>query len=63
MVQIAETERAQQQLNMMPASEYRPMTSQSYDVQNFLPVNLMEPNPQYSRQDRADSSLNKGTVL
>ncbi|CAA2990662.1 floral homeotic AGAMOUS [Olea europaea subsp. europaea] len=46
---IAETERAQQQLNMMPASEYRPMTSQSYDVQNFLPVNLMDPNPQYSR--------------
>ncbi|CAI9784354.1 unnamed protein product [Fraxinus pennsylvanica] len=43
---IAETERAQQQLNMMPASEYRPMTSQTYDVQNFLPVNIMEPYPQ-----------------
>ncbi|KAL2476611.1 Agamous-like MADS-box protein AGL1 [Abeliophyllum distichum] len=42
---IAETERAQQQMNMMPSSEYQPMTSQPYDIRNFLPVNLMEPNP------------------
>ncbi|KAL2496696.1 Agamous-like MADS-box protein AGL1 [Forsythia ovata] len=41
---IAETERAQQQMNMMPSSEYQPMTSQPYDIRNFLPVNLMEPN-------------------
>ncbi|CAI9757194.1 unnamed protein product [Fraxinus pennsylvanica] len=34
---IAETERAQQQMDMMPSSEYQPMTSQPYDIRNFLP--------------------------
>ncbi|XP_016471064.1 agamous-like MADS-box protein MADS1 isoform X2 [Nicotiana tabacum] len=55
---IAEVERAQQQMNLMPGgSEYnqqqQPMTtSQNYnDARNFLPVNLLEPNPHYSRHD------------
>ncbi|KAK6157514.1 hypothetical protein DH2020_011762 [Rehmannia glutinosa] len=50
---IAEGERAQQQMNLMPGgSEYnQPMSSQSYhDVRNFLPMNLMEPNHHYSRR-------------
>ncbi|CAA2954065.1 floral homeotic AGAMOUS [Olea europaea subsp. europaea] len=45
---IGETERAQQQMNMMPSSEYQPLSSQPYDIQNFLPVNLTEQNPDYS---------------
>lgn len=58
MLQIAEVERAQQQMNLMPGgSEYnhqqQPMsTSQNYnDARNFLPVNLLEPNHHYSRHD------------
>ncbi|XP_051152107.1 agamous-like MADS-box protein MADS1 [Andrographis paniculata] len=47
---IAESERAQQQMNLMPSAgsseQYQPMTtSQSYnDVRNFLPMTLMETN-------------------
>ncbi|KAK3042431.1 hypothetical protein RJ639_000155 [Escallonia herrerae] len=38
--QIAENERAQQQMILMPGLEYenQNMTSQPYDVRNFLPV-------------------------
>nr|AAB25101.1 promotes sex organ development [Antirrhinum majus]BAI68391.1 PLENA protein [Antirrhinum majus] len=55
---IAEGERAQQQMNLMPGSDYQPMTSQSYDVRNFLPMNLMEPNQQqYSRHDQTALQL------
>ncbi|XP_073280571.1 agamous-like MADS-box protein MADS1 [Primulina huaijiensis] len=62
-VQIAENERAQQQMNLInPAaaggSEYQPMSSQTYDVHNFLPVvNLLEPNHPYSRQDQTPLQL------
>ncbi|XP_073298492.1 agamous-like MADS-box protein MADS1 isoform X2 [Primulina huaijiensis] len=60
---IAENERAQQQLNLInPAtaggSEYQPMSSQTYDVHNFLPVvNLLEPSHPYSRQDQTPLQL------
>ncbi|KAK6134407.1 hypothetical protein DH2020_031839 [Rehmannia glutinosa] len=57
---IAEGERAQQQMNLMPGgSEYnQPMSSQSYnDVRNFLPMNLMEPNHHYSRDDQTALQL------
>nr|CAA48635.1 fbp6 [Petunia x hybrida] len=60
---IAEVERATQQMNLMHGggSEYQqqPMssTSQPYDARNFLPVNLLEPNPHYSRQDQTALQL------
>ncbi|KAG8386743.1 hypothetical protein BUALT_Bualt03G0180800 [Buddleja alternifolia] len=56
---IAEGERAQQQMNLMPSgSEYdQPMTSQSYDARNFIPMNLMEPNHHYSCQDQTPLQL------
>ncbi|GAV65157.1 SRF-TF domain-containing protein/K-box domain-containing protein, partial [Cephalotus follicularis] len=50
---IAENDRfqqQQQQSNLLSSSVYESVvTSQPYD-RNFLPVNLLEPNPQYSRQ-------------
>lgn len=53
---ISENERAEQQMNMMPGGgshEYQTMASQHYqDARNFLPVNLLEPNHHYSRQDQ-----------
>ncbi|XAR52785.1 hypothetical protein NMG60_11021041 [Bertholletia excelsa] len=54
---IAENERAQQQMNLMPGNEYQTITSQPYDAQNFFPVNLLEPNHQYSRQDQTALQL------
>ncbi|KAK3005834.1 hypothetical protein RJ639_015813 [Escallonia herrerae] len=53
MVQISENERAQQQMNLMPGSEYQMqnITSQPYDARIFLPVNLLEPNHQYSHHE------------
>ncbi|XP_057469980.1 agamous-like MADS-box protein MADS1 isoform X2 [Actinidia eriantha] len=54
---IAENERAQQQMNLMPGAEYQDMPSQPYDARNFLPVNLLEPNHQYSRQDQTALQL------
>ncbi|PIN04666.1 hypothetical protein CDL12_22791 [Handroanthus impetiginosus] len=56
---IAENERAQEQMNLMPgSSEYQqPMTSQSYDVRNFLPLNFVEPNEHYSCQDQTPLQL------
>ncbi|KAI3465889.1 hypothetical protein Pfo_022552 [Paulownia fortunei] len=63
---IAENERAQQQLSLIPGSEYQPMTSQSYDVRNFLPVNLLEPDEHYSCQDQTPLQLvfyNKATIF
>ncbi|KAK7276781.1 hypothetical protein RIF29_17927 [Crotalaria pallida] len=48
---IAEHERAQQQQpNMMQGNMCESMPSQQYD-RNFFPVNLLESNHQYSRQD------------
>ncbi|GFS45389.1 K-box region and MADS-box transcription factor family protein [Actinidia rufa] len=54
---IAENERAQQQMNLMQGAEYQGMPSQQYDARNFLPVNLLEPNQQYSRQDQTALQL------
>ncbi|KAK4438925.1 Agamous-like MADS-box protein MADS1 [Sesamum alatum] len=59
---IAENERAQQQMNLMPPGsddhQYQPMTSQAaYDVRNFLPMNLMEPNQHYPRHDQTPLQL------
>lgn len=54
---IAENERAQQHMNLMPGSEYQPLASQPYDVRNFLPVNLLEPDQHYSRQDQTALQL------
>ncbi|CAI9089082.1 OLC1v1023583C3 [Oldenlandia corymbosa var. corymbosa] len=56
---IAENERAQQHMNLMPGSEYQhPIAaSQPYDVRNFLPVNLMEPDQHYSRHDQTALQL------
>ncbi|PIN21348.1 MADS box transcription factor [Handroanthus impetiginosus] len=57
---ITESERAQEQMNLMPAgTEYhQPMTSsQSYDVHNFLPMTLMEPNHHYSCHDQTPLQL------
>uniref|UniRef100_A0A5B6YR08 Floral homeotic protein AGAMOUS n=1 Tax=Davidia involucrata TaxID=16924 RepID=A0A5B6YR08_DAVIN len=49
---IAENERAQQQMNLMPGgSEYHSMSSQPYDARDFFPVNLLQPTHHYSRQD------------
>uniref|UniRef100_A0A5B6YQL6 Floral homeotic protein AGAMOUS n=1 Tax=Davidia involucrata TaxID=16924 RepID=A0A5B6YQL6_DAVIN len=45
---IAENERSQQQMNLMPGSEYQTMSSQPYDARDFLPVNLLEPSHHYS---------------
>ncbi|XP_042010018.1 agamous-like MADS-box protein MADS1 [Salvia splendens] len=58
LVQIAESERAQQQMSLMPAeAEYNePMTSQPYDPRSFLPMNLMEP-PSYTRSDQTPLQL------
>lgn len=58
-LQVAESERAQQQMSLMPAgSEYQPMTSQHYDIRNFLPMNLMDPNDSYTtRSDQTPLQL------
>ncbi|KAL6536093.1 Agamous-like MADS-box protein mads1 [Orobanche hederae] len=59
---IAEGERAaHQHMNLMPSgSEYQlqpPISSHSYDVRNFLPMNLMEPNQHYCREDQTALQL------
>ncbi|KAL6992339.1 hypothetical protein U1Q18_010446 [Sarracenia purpurea var. burkii] len=49
---IAENERVQQQMNLMPGgSDYELMPPQSFDARNYLQVNELQPNHQYSRQD------------
>ncbi|KAE9456704.1 hypothetical protein C3L33_11393, partial [Rhododendron williamsianum] len=67
---IAENERAQEQMNLIPSShdhQYQTMGAgsqaqqqqqpQSYDARNFLPVNLLEPNHHYSRHDQPPLQL------
>nr|BAN15734.1 AGAMOUS like protein [Rhododendron stenopetalum] len=66
---IAENERAQEQMNLMPSShdhQYQTMGAgsqaqqqqpQSYDARNLLPVNLLEPNHHYSRHDQPPLQL------
>ncbi|XP_057796147.1 agamous-like MADS-box protein MADS1 isoform X1 [Salvia miltiorrhiza] len=55
--QIGESERAQQQMNMMN-QEYE-QNSHNYDVRNFLPVNLLQPehDHHYSCQDQTPLQL------
>nr|ADC79702.1 AGAMOUS-like protein [Pachysandra terminalis] len=54
---ITENERVQQQMNLMPGSDYEVMASQSFDSRNFLQVNLMEPSHHYSRQEHTALQL------
>ncbi|KAH6775440.1 K-box region and MADS-box transcription factor family protein [Perilla frutescens var. hirtella] len=65
---IGESERAQQQMNMISGSEYEQqqqqqqqhsMSSHTYDVRNFLPVNLLQPDHDhpYSCQDQTPLQL------
>ncbi|XP_020244700.1 MADS-box transcription factor 3-like isoform X1 [Asparagus officinalis] len=55
---IAENERAQQQMNMLPATtsnEYEGMPQ--FDSRNFLQVNLLDPNHHYSHQQQTALQL------
>ncbi|XP_010915443.1 agamous-like MADS-box protein MADS1 isoform X1 [Elaeis guineensis] len=53
---IAENERAQQQMNMLPqTTEYEVMAP--YDSRNFLQVNLMQSNQHYSHQQQTTLQL------
>ncbi|KAL5989832.1 Floral homeotic protein AGAMOUS [Asimina triloba] len=53
---IAENERAQQHMNMLPpAQEYEVMPA--FDSRNFLPVNALEPNHHYSHQEQTALQL------
>lgn len=64
---IAENERAQEQMNLMPSShghdhdQYQSVGAnsqqQSYDARNFLPVNFLEPNHHYSRNGQPPLQL------
>ncbi|KAF8409153.1 hypothetical protein HHK36_005226 [Tetracentron sinense] len=54
---IAENERAQQHMSLMPASDYEVMPSQPFDSRNFLQVNLPEPSHHYSRQEQTALQL------
>ncbi|GAB4827122.1 Floral homeotic protein AGAMOUS [Ancistrocladus abbreviatus] len=56
---IAENERAQQSMNLMPGStaDYELMPSQSFDSRNYFQVNALQPNNQYSRQDQTPLQL------
>jgi len=59
-MQIAEHERAQQQEeeepNLMQGNVCESIPSQTYD-RNFFPVNLIDSNHQYSRQDQTALQL------
>lgn len=62
MMQIAEVERAQEQMNLMPggggSDQYHHHQAANYEDarNNFLPVNLLEPNPHYSRRPDEDQT-------
>ncbi|KAF3674422.1 Floral homeotic protein AGAMOUS [Capsicum annuum] len=59
---IAEVERAQEQMNLMPggggSDQYHHHQAANYEDarNNFLPVNLLEPNPHYSRRPDEDQT-------
>ncbi|KAK9696878.1 hypothetical protein RND81_08G003000 [Saponaria officinalis] len=56
---IAENERAQQSMSLMPGSgdyELAP-PPQSFDSRNYFQVNALQPNEQYSRQDQTPLQL------
>nr|UXR27433.1 MADS transcription factor AG1 [Staphisagria picta] len=55
--QIAANERTQQQMSLMPGNEYEVMSSTPFDSRNFLQVNLLEPNNNYSRSDQTTLQL------
>ncbi|XXG77417.1 hypothetical protein AAC387_Pa08g1574 [Persea americana] len=52
---IAENEKNQQHMSMLPTPEYDVMPS--FDSRNFLQVNLLEPNHHYNRQDQTALQL------
>ncbi|XP_077252264.1 agamous-like MADS-box protein MADS1 [Tasmannia lanceolata] len=52
---IAENERTQQQMNMLPHGEYEVMAP--FDSRNFLQVNLLEPPHHYSRHEQTALQL------
>ncbi|KAJ8450014.1 hypothetical protein Cgig2_029376 [Carnegiea gigantea] len=55
---IAENERAQQSMSLMPgAGDYDLVPSQSFDSRNYFQVNALQPNNQYSRQDQTPLQL------
>ncbi|KAL2475135.1 K-box region and MADS-box transcription factor family protein [Abeliophyllum distichum] len=55
---IAETERAQQHMNLMPgSSDYELVQPQSFDAQNYLQVNGLQANDDYPRQDQPPLQL------
>ncbi|PIN10459.1 MADS box transcription factor [Handroanthus impetiginosus] len=55
---IAETERAQQHMNLMPGnSDYDLVHPQPFDARDYLQVNGLQPNNDYSRQDQPPLQL------
>ncbi|KAF8411101.1 hypothetical protein HHK36_003640 [Tetracentron sinense] len=54
---MAENERAQQQMNLMPDSDYEVMPSHPFDSRNFLQVNILDSNHHYSRQGQTALQL------
>ncbi|KAL5716533.1 Agamous-like MADS-box protein mads1 [Ranunculus cassubicifolius] len=54
---IAENERTQQQMSLMPSNGYEVISSAPYDSRNFMPVNLLESNNNYSRNDQTTLQL------
>ncbi|XP_055823711.1 agamous-like MADS-box protein MADS1 isoform X2 [Solanum dulcamara] len=56
---IAEVERAQEQMNLIPgggSDQYHHQPNYEDARNNFLPVNLLEPNPHYPRRDDGDQT-------
>ncbi|KAL5719941.1 Agamous-like MADS-box protein mads1 [Ranunculus cassubicifolius] len=54
---IAENERTQQHMSLMPSNGYEVISSAPYDSRNFMPVNLLESNNNYSRNDQTTLQL------
>nr|Q40872.1 RecName: Full=Floral homeotic protein AGAMOUS; AltName: Full=GAG2 [Panax ginseng]BAK20020.1 PgMADS protein5 [Panax ginseng]CAA86585.1 agamous [Panax ginseng] len=55
---IAENERAQQHMNLMPgSSDYELAPPQSFDGRNYIQLNGLQPNNHYSRQDQTALQL------
>ncbi|KAI3456095.1 hypothetical protein Pfo_012758 [Paulownia fortunei] len=55
---IAETERAQQHMNLMPgSSDFELVQPQPFDARNYLQVNGLQPNDDYPRQEQPPLQL------
>ncbi|CAK9154689.1 unnamed protein product [Ilex paraguariensis] len=55
---IAENERAQQQMNLMPgSSDYELLPPQPFEARNYLQVNGLQSDDHYSRQDQTALQL------